>query len=70
MVDFSVRLKEIRVGKRIKLREAAECLGMTLRNYQRYEAGETEPSIKNLIALADYFDVTLDYLMGRTDEPG
>jgi len=30
---------------------------------------KTEPSIKKLIALADYFDVTLDYLMGRTDEP-
>lgn len=68
MVNLSVRLKEIRISKGIKLREAAEYLGMTLRNYQRYEAGDTEPSVKNLIALADYFDVTLDYLMGRTDE--
>lgn len=68
MVDFSVRLKEIRISKRVKLREAAEYLGMTLRNYQRYEAGDIEPSVKNLIALADYFDVTMDYLVGRTDE--
>lgn len=69
MANFSERLKEIRTNKRIKLREVAEYLGMTLRNYQRYEAGDTEPSVKNLIALADYFDVTLDYLLGRTDEP-
>lgn len=68
MMDFPTRLKEIRNARDIKLREVAEHLGMTLRNYQRYEAGDTEPSLKNLIALADYFDVTLDYLMGRTDE--
>lgn len=68
MTDFPTRLKEIRTTKRIKLKEVAEYLGITLRSYQRYEAGEMEPSIKKLIALADYFDVTLDYLVGRTNE--
>ena len=37
--------------------------------YQRYEYGEREPSFQKLIALADYFDVSLDYLVGRSDDP-
>ena len=48
-------------------KQTAEVLGMKLRSYQFYEQGVTEPSIKKLITLADFFDVTLDYLMGRTD---
>lgn len=68
MADFSQRLKEIRKASGKKQREAAEYLNIKLRTYQGYEMRETEPSISKLIALADYFDVTLDYLMGRTDE--
>ena len=68
MTEFSQRLKEIRKASGKKQREAAEALNIKLRTYQGYEMQETEPSIKKLIALADYFDVTLDYLMGRTDE--
>ena len=47
--------------------QTAEMLGIKLRSYQLYEQGKVEPSIAKLIALANYFDVTLDYLMGRTD---
>lgn len=65
---FSQRLKAIRSNSRMKLREVADYLGVSLRTYQGYEAGRSEPSLEKLIALADYFDVTLDYLMGRTDE--
>lgn len=68
MAKFSERLKDIRANSRMKQREAAEYLGVSLRTYQGYEMGRSEPSIQKLIALADYFDVTLDYLMGRTDE--
>lgn len=69
MTEFSQRLKEIRKSSGKKQREVAESLDVKLRTYQGYEMKETEPSIKKLIALADYFDVTLDYLMGRVDEP-
>ena len=48
-------------------KQTAEVLEMKLRSYQTYEQGVREPSIKKLITLADFFDVTLDYLMGRTD---
>ena len=68
MTNFHTRLKEIRKASGKKQREVAESLEVKLRTYQGYEMKETEPSIKKLIALADYFDVTLDYLMGRTDE--
>ena len=42
---------------------------MTPRNYQDYEAGKVDPPTSKLIALADYFDVSIDYLVGRTDNP-
>ena len=69
MTEFSQRLKEIRKTSGKKQREVAEPLDVKLRTYQGYEMKETEPSIKKLIALADYFDVTMDYLVGRVDEP-
>lgn len=50
-----------------KLQECADCLGIKMRSYQAYEGGEREPNVASLIALADFFDVSLDYLMGRTD---
>lgn len=68
MAEFSQRLKEIRKASGKKQREVAEFLNIKLRTYQGYEMQETEPSIQKLIALADCFDVTLDYLVGRTDE--
>ena len=40
-----------------------------LRRYQCYETGEQEPGIKNLVAWADYFKVSIDHLVGRTDVP-
>lgn len=68
MVAFHVRLKEVRQKSLKKQREVADCLGMKIRSYQLYEEGKTEPNIEKLIALADYFGVSLDYLMGRTDQ--
>lgn len=67
LVPFNIRLREVRNEKGKKQKECAECLGIQVRSYQAYEGGDREPSIQYLIALADFFDVTLDYLMGRTD---
>lgn len=63
------RLKELRMGKNITLKQMAEELNMVQRNYQRYETGEVDPPLSKAIALADYFDVSLDYLVGRSDDP-
>ena len=48
----------------------AEHLGLSFRGYQNYETGQSEPKIATLIAIADYYQVSIDYLVGRTDVPG
>lgn len=69
MSKFSSQLKKIRIATGKKQKEAAEYLGIKVRSYQAYEAGDREPNIDGLIALADFFDVSLDYLTGHRDEP-
>lgn len=67
MSTFSSRLRELRREKKLKQREMAEVCGMKLRGYQGYEYGECYPNVPGLVFLADYFNVSLDYLMGRSD---
>jgi len=64
--DFPARLKAIRRQRGKTQRELAEYLGMKIRSYQFYEGGEREPPIDKLIAIADYLDVSIDELVGRT----
>lgn len=66
-MPFSARLKELRIAQKLKQSEIAEHLDITIRAYQYYEAGTREPDIKTLCALADYFNVSLDYLCGRSE---
>ena len=47
--------------------QTAKAVGVTDRQYQRFEAGGNLPGFENLCALADHFGVSLDYLAGRTD---
>ena len=67
METFAERLKALRKSRRIYQREAAGQIGVSVRAYQLYESGRSDPNIATLIALADYFDVSIDYLVGRTD---
>ena len=50
-------------------KEVAKYLNMTERSYQHYEGGTRRPNYEILVAIADYLDVTTDYLLGRTEEP-
>ena len=59
------RLKELRKELKKTQKDVAAFLNITQSCYQNYEAGDTEPSIDNLIKLADLFSVSLDYLCGR-----
>lgn len=68
MLPFGRRLKELRNEKKIKQKEMAEFLGCTDRNYQKMEYGEINVPALTLIKLADYFDVSLDYLVGRSED--
>lgn len=65
---FGERLKELRLEKKVPQKELATYLGISVRGYQFYESEDNEPNIKMLIALADFYGVTIDYLVGRTDE--
>ena len=64
---FGQCLRDLRQERDLKQREMADLLGMTLRNYQRMEHGEINIPALTLCALADYFGVTTDYLLGRSD---
>lgn len=63
------RLKQLRKLKNVMQKDIAAHLETTTLAYQRYEYGDREPNLTKLIALADYFDVSLDYLVGRSDDP-
>lgn len=62
-----MRLKELRKEKGISQLKLAMELNTNQNTISRYETGEREPGINELISLADYFNVSIDYLLGRTD---
>lgn len=60
-----MRLKELREAKDLSQQKLSDEFKTTRQNISLYEKGDREPKIATLIKLADYFDVTLDYLVGR-----
>lgn len=62
------RLLFLRKEKNLRQSDVAQGVGIGIFTYQRYEYGEREPQASVLKALADFFDVSADYLLGRTDE--
>lgn len=64
-----MRLKEIRKTKGISQLKLALDLNMSQNTISRYETGDREPGINELIKIADYFNVSIDYLVGRTENP-
>ncbi len=62
------RLKELRKRNGISQIKLALDLNMNQNTISRYETGEREADYRTLILIADYFDVSLDYLLGRTDK--
>ena len=67
MVDFASRLRELRVAARLRQKDLAEALGVAQTTIANYEQGARFPDETNLRRIADHFNVSLDYLMGRTD---
>ena len=60
------RLRMLRKGRKLSRKEVAEHLEIAERSYQRYENAEREPTASVLIKMADFYGVTIDYLVGRT----
>ncbi len=67
MSYLSDRLCEMRKERKQSRKEVSDALGIAERSYQRYENAEREPTASVLVKMADYYGVTTDYLLGRTD---
>lgn len=68
-MDFSSRLRELRLSRKQSQADLGKEIGVTLKQIQRYELGTSEPTLSKLLSLSDYFNVSLDYLVGRSDDP-
>ena len=68
-MSFPERLKTLRQGQNLSQIALAKKLNVSSRNYQRYEYGEIEAPMSIGVSLADFFNVSLDYLVGRSDNP-
>ncbi|GHU77909.1 transcriptional regulator [Clostridia bacterium] len=62
-------IKKLRVSKKLTQKQVAEAINVKPESVQRFEYGTIRPSLDTLIALADYFGVSLDYLVGRSEKP-
>ncbi|WP_297872152.1 helix-turn-helix domain-containing protein [uncultured Oscillibacter sp.] len=68
MVKIAERLRTLRKEKKLRQSDVARLLGIGVRTYQYYEGDDHRPDYEMLIALADLFGVSTDYLLGRSDE--
>jgi transcriptional regulator with XRE-family HTH domain len=66
---FGERVKELRIKKNLKQSELGEFVGLSDNAISDIERARRATTLEKLEALADYFDVSVDYLMGRTDNP-
>ena len=64
---FSIRLKALRNESKVSSASLASSVGVSRPAISQFENAANAPSIDTLIALADYFNVSLDYLVGRSD---
>ena len=67
MSKFSERLRDLRTEKGVTQKQLGELLIVKNFSIYTYEKGRSEPNIDGLIALADFFEVSVDYLVGHTD---
>ena len=60
------RLKLLRKQRKQTIATVAQATGIAIPSYKKYEAGQSNPTLSKLYTLAEYFNVSLDYLAGRT----
>lgn len=65
---FSERIKQLRSTNKISSQKLADTIGISRPAISQFENAANAPSVDTLCALADYFDVSIDYLVGRTDK--
>ena len=69
MSRFHLRIRELRISRKLSQQELADALKMSKSSINMYERGEREPGLDLLEAIADFFNVDMDYLMGKSDNP-
>lgn len=69
MMTLPESLRRFRKEFKVTQKQAAQSANVAERLYQKYECGEVVPSVNVMISLADYFNVSTDYLLGRSDNP-
>lgn len=67
MTKFPERLKQLRDERGVSQAVVSKEMGVSRYAVYAYEKGKSAPTLDGLVALADYFDVTLDFLLGRSD---
>ena len=67
---FPKKLNETRKLRGITAKKMADSLNMQIRGYRKYESGDSSPSLESLVKIADILDVSIDYLLGRTEDSG
>lgn len=68
MAQFDKILKLLRNEKNLSQQELADALGISKSSINMYERGERQPNFETLETIADYFNVDIDYLLGRTSK--
>ena len=67
-MDMSKRLLVLRTEKKVRQEDVARATGISLNGYKQVEHGDCSPTLKTLVALADYFNVSIDYIVGRAED--
>ena len=68
-IIFSSRLKQLRTLHNLSAAALGKIAGVSKQAISQFENATNYPHVNTLLALADYFDVSLDYLVGRSDNP-
>ena len=66
---FADRIKALRHARKISAQALADAIGLSRPAVSQFENAANFPHVNTLCALADYFDVSLDYLTGRSNDP-
>ena len=68
MKILAERLRVLRKEKKMRQEDVAAVLGLSTNGYQRYELNQRDPDAPLIVAIADFYNVSADYLLGRSDE--
>ena len=62
---LGTRLRELRKQQQTSMKAVAQKIGVSFQQVSKWETDKSRPEYENLVALADFYDVTTDYLLGR-----